>query len=298
MSVGPSPPTTAPHNPRRSTRKVSPTGHIVRLRGDLLQHTTCACGRPSGDDAYVCTHCANQTRTALRQIVDGLDTDLTTTMAKQGTRPTTQSGGRPGKKSEAPLPLDLRAAEARTILTGTLRAWVTRIREDMPRSTRPRDTMPAMAAWLLPLTGWLRHATYGPQALDELTAAVQQALRVVDTPEERVGVGRCPTCSSPVYAPASRLTAYYKTEDCEGTVDVQQWRRSLEDLAWSHEAGATEIAAFATKHLGWKLAASTIRKWASDGKISPTNPGERIPRYRFELVAKLAGKDTVEKIAC
>ena len=258
-----------------------------------MQHTTCACGRPSGDDAYVCTHCANTARTALRQIVDGLDADLTTTMAKQGTRPTTQSGSRPGKKSEAPLPLDLHAAEARTILTGTLRAWVTRIREDMPRSTRPRDTMPAMANWILPLTGWLRHATYGPQALDEITAAVAQAVRVVDVPEERVGVGRCPRCSSPVYAPASRLVAYCRTEDCDGTVDVQQWQQSLQDLAWSHEAGATEIAAFATKHLGMKLAASTIRSWATRGRITPTNPGEKVPRYRFEDVAKLAGRQEI-----
>ena len=296
MSVGPSPPTTAPHNPRRSTRKVSPTGHIVRLRGDLLQHTTCACGQPSGDDAYVCTHCANTARTALRQIVDGLDTDLTTTMAKQGTRPTSHGGGH-GKKSEAPLPLDLRAAEARTILTGTLRAWVTRIREDMPRSTRPRDTMPAMAAWLLPLTGWLRHATYGAQALDELTAAVQQALRVVDTPEERVGVGRCPTCSSPVYAPASRLTAYCKTEDCDGTVDVQQWRQSLQTLAWSHEAGATELAAFARKHLGLTVTAGTIRSWASRDQLDRTNPGEDTPRYRFADVFELI-KNGPQKVAC
>ena len=291
MSVGPPPPKRPHNSPRRSPDEGPPTGHTVRLRGDLLQHTTCACGRPSGDDAYVCTHCATTARTALRQIVDGLDADLTTTMAKQGSRPTSHSGGH-GKKSEAPLPLDLRAAEARTILAGTLRAWVTRIRQDMPKATRPRDTMPAMAAWLLPLTGWLRHATYGPQALDELTAAVQQALRVVDTPEERVGVGRCPTCSSPVYAPASRLTAYCKTEDCEGTVDVQQWRQSLQTLAWSHEAGATEIAAFATKHLGMRLAPSTIRSWATRGRIRCTNPAEPTPRYRFADVVTLATKAT------
>lgn len=292
MSVGPSPPTTAPHNPRRSTKKVSPTGHTVRPRGDLLQHTTCACGRPSGDDAYTCTHCANTARTALRHVIDGLDVDLTVTLAKQGSRPTSHGGGH-GKKSEAPLPLDLRASEARTILTGTLRAWVARIRQDMPKATPPRDTMPAMANWLLPLTGWLRHATYGAQALDEITVAVQQAVRVIDTPEERVGVGRCPECSFPVYAPQSRLVAYCKTEDCDGQVDVQQWQQSLQDLAWSHEAGATEIAAFASKHLGWKLAASTIRSWATRDRITPTNPGERVPRYRFEDVAKLAGRQEV-----
>lgn len=251
--------------------------------------TTCECGRPV-NDGYVCTGCADTARDALHRVVEGLDVDLTVTLAKQGTRPTTHGGGRPGKKSEAPLPLDLRAAEARTVLTDTLRAWVVRIREDMPKASPPRPTLPAMAKWLLPLTGWLRHATYGAQALDEITAAVTQAVRVVDVPEERVGVGRCPTCSSPVYAPASRLIAYCKTEDCDGVVDVQLWQQSLQQLAWNHQAGATELAAFATKHLGMTLKASTIRSWAHRGKLTAANPGEPVPRYRFADVATLAGK--------
>lgn len=257
----------------------------------MQHHTECQlCERPSGDNAYVCTGCADAARTALRHIMDGLDADLTTTLAKQGTRPTSHGGGRPGKKSEAPLPLDLRAAEARTVLTGTLRAWVQRTLTDMPKATRPRDTMPAMAAWLTPLTGWLRHTPYGAQALDEITASVAQAVRVIDVQEERVGVGRCPLCSSPVYAPASRLVAYCRTEDCDGTVDVQEWQQSLHQLAWDHEAGATEIASFATKHLGMKLAASTIRSWAHRGKLAATNPHESTPRYRFADVATLAGQ--------
>lgn len=251
----------------------------------------CACGRPSGDDAYVCTGCADHTRAALRRVLDGLDADLTVTLAKQGSRPTSH-GGTHGKKSEAPLPLDLRAAEARSVLTGTLRTWVLRTHADMPRATRPRDTLPAMAAWLLPLTGWLRHAPYGEQALDEISAAVAQALHVIDTREERVGVGRCPECSSPVYAPASRLVAYCHTDDCPGTVNVQQWQQSLQQLAWDHQAGATEIAAFASKHLGMKLAASTVRSWAHRGHITPTNPGEGTPLYRFADVIARATKAT------
>lgn len=251
--------------------------------------TTCECGRPTGDDAYACTSCADTTRAALKQVRDGLDTDLTITLAKQGTRPAGPQGSR-GKASEAALPLNLAAVEARDILRTTLRAWVRAVHADVPTATPPRDTLAAMAVWLLPMVRWVRHRTYGPQALDELAAAVDQARRVVDVPEERVGVGRCPQCSSPVYAPASRLVAYCRTEDCDGTVDVQQWQQSLQDLAWSHEAGATEIAAFATKHLGMRLAASTIRSWATRGRITPTNPGERVPRYRFEDVAKLAGR--------
>lgn len=257
----------------------------------MTHHTAChLCARPSGDDGNACTACAENTRTALHRVVDGLDADLTTTLAKQGTKPTSHGGRRPGKASEAPLPIDLHASEARTVLTTTLTAWVTTIRADMPRAAPPRPTLPALARWLLPLTGWLRHATYGPQALDEIAAAVAQAVRAVDTPADRVGVGRCPVCSSPVYAPSSRLVAYCRTPDCQGTVNVQEWQQSLQTLAWSHEAGATEIAAFATRHLGMTLAASTIRSWATRGRITPTNPGEPVPRYRFEDVANLAGR--------
>ena len=315
MSVGPSPPTTAPHNPRRSPEAGSPTGHTVRPWGDFLQHTTCACGRPSGDDAYTCTHCANTARTALRTIVDGLDADLTVTLAKQGSRPTTHGGGH-GKKSEAPLPIHIPASEARDILHSALRAWVKDIHSNTPhihgptcrtcthrrcreihRQGLPRDTMPAMAAWLLPLVGWTRNQEFGPKAIDELSAAVDNALRVIDVQEERVGVGRCPKCASPVYAPASRITAYCKTEDCDGTVDVGQWQQSLQDLAWSHEAGATELAAFARKHLGLTVTAGTIRSWASRNQLDSTNPGEGTPRYRFADVFELI-KNGPQKVAC
>ncbi|MEU0493504.1 hypothetical protein ABZ249_30120 [Nocardiopsis sp. NPDC006139] len=267
---------------------------------------TCACGRPL-HDAHLCTGCINQATDALRRVLDGLDADLTTTMAKQGTRPTSHSGGH-GKASEAPMPLLWHASEARTDITTALREWVTDARtsaspihsptcktcthrrcQDIHRQTRPLETMGAMAHWLLPLVGWSARRPWGPERAYTLIAAVQKAVKAVDTPEERIGVGRCPRCDHPVYAPASRIIAYCKTEDCGGIVDVQQWQQSLQQLAWDHQAGATELASFATKHLGMSLKASTIRSWAHRGKLSPANPGEATPRYRFADVAALAG---------
>ena len=45
--------------------------------------TTCECGRPV-NDGYVCTGCADTARDALHRVVEGLDVDLTVTLAKQG----------------------------------------------------------------------------------------------------------------------------------------------------------------------------------------------------------------------
>ena len=161
-----------------------------------MQHTTCACGRPSGDDAYTCTHCANTARTALRTIVDGLDADLTVTLAKQDQMVDPHAGHetKPTKASEAPLPLNMRAVEARSVLRNTLSTWVRLIHEDGPESASlPADTVEAMAKWLLPTVGWIRHRDYGPEFVDEITAAVGQATKAIDLAVRRVPIpAACP----------------------------------------------------------------------------------------------------------
>src|SRR5690606_40502628 len=75
----------------------------------------------------VCTTCAHHTHTALRTVADWLAEDLDTLLTRQtryGT-PTTPHTHTP----DPPLPCDLRATEARTILHTTLTAWATTIRD-------------------------------------------------------------------------------------------------------------------------------------------------------------------------
>lgn len=158
----------------------------------MQHHTEChLCTRPSGDDAYACTGCAEHARTALSQIVDGLDADLTTTMAKQDQMVDPHAGHetKPTKASEAPLPLNIRAVEARSILRNTLSTWVRLIHDDGPKSTSlPTETVEAMAKWLIPTVGWLRHREYGAEFIDEITAAVRQATRTIDIAVRRVPI--------------------------------------------------------------------------------------------------------------
>ncbi|HLU76130.1 MAG TPA: hypothetical protein VKZ82_28390 [Nonomuraea sp.] len=249
------------------------------------------CGRPSGDDAYVCTGCAGAAADALRQVAGerGLAYDLDIAIARLGTRPTTHGGGRT-KASEAPMPIDVRASDAREHLKGVLVGWVRVAAEDGVRAALPADDLAAIAAWLVPLCGWARHAPYGAELVDEVLDAVADARRAVDTPPDRIGVGRCPNCHAPVYAPAGAAWGWCRTDDCDGAVSVEAWQGYLRDLAWGHEAGASELAAFCRTHLGVKITPGTIRSWASRGHLHRTNPGDGVPRYRFADVARLAAE--------
>ncbi|USY19706.1 hypothetical protein NE857_31505 [Nocardiopsis exhalans] len=160
------------------------------------------CDRPSGDDARVCTTCTGQATTALNTVADWLADDLVTATAKQTALGGGRGGGKPTKASEAPMPIDPRASEAAAILRNTLSTWVralhAEIRVDIIgpacracrhrsctalRATRlPADTIGAMAAWLTPLLLQARHLSFAAELVDEITAAVAQALRAVDRP--------------------------------------------------------------------------------------------------------------------
>ncbi|MBV2364278.1 hypothetical protein [Streptomonospora nanhaiensis] len=224
------------------------------------------CGRPSGDDAYTCTTCADTLRAALREITGhglphGLDTDLDIALAKQGTRP--PDGGRPNRACETPIPIDLRASEAAHILRNTLSTWVRLIHADGSARPLPDDTLPAMAAWLLPLCGWLRHTHYGPEAIDEITTAVAQARRAVDTPPSLTYVGPC-QCGHPVYArPGAPVATCRECGTSWGVAEQRQW---LRDAAEGMLMTAAQIAR-ATSRESARVTASTVRSWASRGRL-------------------------------
>lgn len=169
----------------------------------MAQGTLCElCGRPSGDDARVCITCTGQATTALRQVSEWLADDLVTATAKQTALGEGRSGGKPTKASEAPMPIDPRVSEAAAILRNTLSTWVRALHAEIRvsiigpacrtcrhrscialRATRlPADTTVAMAAWLAPVLPKARHLPFAAELVDEINAAVAQALRAVDRP--------------------------------------------------------------------------------------------------------------------
>lgn len=246
------------------------------------------CARPNGDNAYACTGCAETLRDALREITGedlphGLADDLDTALAKQGTRPP-ETGAKHTKASEAPMPIDVRASEAAGVLRSTLTTWVRLIHDEQPfapvegpecrtckhrscaairQASLPADTLPAMAGWLLPLCGWLRGRDYGPECIDEITAAVDQARRAVDIPAVSVYVGPC-ECGAAVYARTGSPVGACR--ECGAQWGVAEQREWMRQAAEDHLMTAAEIAR-ATSRPSAVVSPGTVRSWASRGRL-------------------------------
>jgi hypothetical protein len=246
-----------------------------------------ACGAPTGDTATVCPPCAGGLTRDLADIhgtprLHGLADDLDIAIARAASW-----GGDRTRSSEAPLLIDPRASEARTVLHSTLATWC-RVLLDERGDQTPEDTLGSMARWLAARVEAIRHAQWGPELVDEVHAAVRQAYAAVDRPTQHTYLGPCPDCTHSLWAPPRARTARCRTEGCDGEVDVAAWWADLPQRAGHLTAGATELADLVTA-LGRPLAAGTVWSWASRRRIRPV-PGTDPPRYRvadaLELLAR------------
>lgn len=294
-----------------------------RSQGEQMAGKPCnLCDQPTGDDATVCTTCAGNAHTALRALTHhGLADDLDVMLAKQ-TRFGGRSENRPTKASEAPMPCDLRATEARDVLRSTLVTWTRMIHSDVystppptvpgpicrracthsscqsiadsRRGGLPADTLPAIAAWLARYVEWLRRAVYGAEALDEITAAVRQALRAVDRPVERVYAGSCPNCGAGVYGPQDRLWVACRTEGCPGGVEDPKKARLHRARRAEGAAVTASEAALALKGLGAKAVTPRwIRELVADGRLTPVTT-DPIRVRLSDIINKFASENTPE----
>jgi hypothetical protein len=65
------------------------------------------------------------------------------------------------------------------------------------KTRTPADTIPAMCAYLMRWSDWLRVSPGGPQALDEVTALERRARWLVDRPADQWYAGPCDTVTRP-----------------------------------------------------------------------------------------------------
>lgn len=255
----------------------------------MTQRACChACGAPTGDAATVCLPCAGVLRRDLADIcgtprIHGIDLDLDIAIARAACW-----GGDRTRPTEAPLFIDPRASEARTVLHSTLATWC-RVLLDERGGQTPEDTLASMARWLGARVETIRHAQWGPELVDEVHAAVRQAYAAVDAPAPRAYLGPCPQCTHSLWASPRARTARCRTEGCDGEVDVAAWWAELPQRAGHLTAGATELADLVTA-LGRPLAAGTVWSWASRKRILPV-PGTKPPRYRVRDALNLMMRD-------
>lgn len=240
----------------------------------------CACGRPIGDQAYLCKRCTTVLAEALGDI-GALAEDLDITRTRQS-RTGGPASGVTSRDRERPLPWDERASEATVALRTTVTTWVQLVTTE--RGTRPPGvSLERMSRFLLGQLEWLRHHAGAQQAQTDLVAAVWHAQHVIDRRADRLYVGPCDTtgewhqaedgwtgdligpCNTDLYAKPGEPKA--TCDRCGHTWDVAGRRGYLLDAAQDRLVTASDLSRFLSVY-GQPIEAERIWKWRERGHLS------------------------------
>lgn len=274
-----------------------------------------SCARPIADHAYVCQSCAADLSSALHDIAFFAE-DLTTTLTRQdrmGAR-----GMSLVRTSRNPLPFNVVASDVERTVTTVLHVWV-HIVSSETGALLPEETLSIMARWLRPKVTWIRHHESGSDAVLDITGAVRNMRRVIDRPPALVYVGQCggqqdkpcscschiggvygqscdvaggcaelhrgTVCTEELYAHAGALTITCRA--CRTRYDVAQRRQWLLDRV-EDQLMTSGALSMTLRYLGIAVADSTVRSYASRGRITQHSQDQRgRPLYRMGDVLEI-----------
>lgn len=286
---------------RRTGRDVFPTAPTPTAEPRPLKfsdHTagTCACGRPTRDNAYGCDDCADELSRFLGDatwLAEQLDTTIT---RQKGKHPT--AGGR---SADAIVWHD-KASKIQKGFRRYLRVVVrycvaTHVTHSSPYLGHPdtREAMPAeMAGWLLWRVDGLTHKADFDALLRAALKLEEQTLRVIDAAPDLLYLGICGAqheleepCDGAVYAIAGEDVG--KCRVCRARYDTEARRTGLQQKLDDRLCTAAEIAHLAT-YLGIDAKRSTVRnlvnQWHKRKRITAA-PGVGDPRFRYGDIAPL-----------
>lgn len=233
-----------------------------------------SCEAPTPDGFYLCQAHRTQLADALRA-VPGLTEDLDVTITRQSRTGGQKHGAR---SSTRPLPWNEHASSCRIELNAILNAWAYEAHHTHPDRRDPLDVIHASDT--AELANWLRAHLHHAAQLDaagdlyaEILDAITQATRAVDLPPERKFIGMCKEqpdgwsskCREDLYAlPRQR---YVVCRNCTHRHDADERRQEMLDELEDHVAHSGLLSSIVTG-LGHPVGASTIRKWAADGRLT------------------------------
>ncbi|MFJ9558068.1 hypothetical protein ACIRPH_30045 [Nocardiopsis sp. NPDC101807] len=244
------------------------------------------CQTPGCDDlvadAWVCSGCARRLTLSLAHLPELLaELDVTLTRQARTGRP-----GESGRAAETPLPFDRRASIIADAIRSTLAAWVRVLHGDVLADVPEADRPDRAAAYLTERIEVIRHREDGGQLVDEVLAVITEAEHVIDLPADSMLAGHCPHCGRAVYTRPGAAIGRCRFEDCDGEVDVSDWRRaaiaSIDDMTLP----AADIARVLTV-LGQPITANQVYLAASRGRLRPVDEQAARPRYRVADVRNL-----------
>jgi hypothetical protein len=257
------------------------------------------CGREVPDAAFVCPPCGTTTTRLLESVQDelipgppartipGLATDLDTAITRE-----TNFGTGGSASGEAPVLFNTSASEARTVLIGTLATWTALIAEQrgLPH---PAYLLRDLAAFLEHQITWLRAQAAGAEALEEITAALRNATRVIDRPADRKYAGPCTTdgCDGEFIAYDQARLA--RCRDCAAHVELTARQTELLEQANDMLLTAPQLEK-ALGGLGTEVRAKRIHEWCARDRLTNRGTPDR-PVYRVGDVRHLAALAAARK---
>ena len=256
----------------------------------------CRCGKPTRDAAYFCDDCGDLLARSLGE-VPWLDEQLEVTVTRTSGIDYRTLGG--AKATGTPSPVHWAASEARTHLKALLVSWVLfceaeRIRSSDANQGLPADNLPALSRWMLWRVDGLALHDIGPEAVDEITEAVQTCHRLIDRHPERQYLGGCDVCGTGrIYArPGSKWAV---CDGCDAGTDAEAVRVKMLAQLDDRLCTAAEIARLST-YLGLKADREQVRKrinqWHKREQIEAHAAFSDDPAFRFgEIYAMLVASE-------
>lgn len=263
--------------------------------------TTCSCGKPTRDNAYVCDDCLAELSKALGD-VPWLAEELEVSITRQ--RGAAITGG--PRSTEHGLPWQEHASDAERGLRHALVTWVRwcedeRVRHSSPNPDSPADTLAAMSRWLMWRVDGLAFTDLGGEAVEAIVSAVAEAGRVVFWKRrQRTYLGPCEArqvdehgipgepCPGDVYADSE--AEFGACEDCGFPYKVDQRRADLEQRLDDRLCTAAEVARMAV-FLGLEVPRDRVRQtvnvWAKRKRIVARGESGDGPLFKYGEVRSL-----------
>ncbi|PXY33568.1 hypothetical protein BAY59_10830 [Prauserella coralliicola] len=261
------------------------------------------CGRRA--QATLCGPCRDELVVALRGLAytvnkdgrrgPGLCETLDDALAKRLKRGDGQIGFR-GRGYTWRLPYDSQASAVADRVGRQIDFWVTAFAQAYPRLQPSFRSVAGACAWLAEHPTELAAFWDAGKMYRDIRSIVSTVERAVNRDDLRY-VGVCSAaldgggeCDEDLYARADR--AKVTCRQCGTQHDVAYRRQKLSEAIEDQLATAAECSRIAPNLIGRELSSSTIRNWASEGKLDPKPPHpldeRKLPRYRIGDVVKLA----------
>ena len=146
----------------------------------------CACGRPA-PDSTLCAVCTTRLGDALDRISE-LWPEVTVRLTGEKAVDYSTLGTSPSR--DVPMPFDLKASDLRDDVRVKVVGWVRVLLEEGGTYDGP-DEVSRLAEWLRAQVTEIARAGWAIDCLSEITDAVNQMTRLIDSPPARIYAGRC-----------------------------------------------------------------------------------------------------------